>query len=179
MAAVDRRRTAAARVKEAQAARDELRAALTKVGISLPALRIDGPSLGGDEPCPLLDLGRCPPEVARRLAAVIRRRGRTAPAKRPPDHEPVGEREVGRLVRDETSGRTGLLMAVVDYADPAQCPPYPRRVERLAFVRPEHGGREWTARPDRVRVLAQDGGGADVPSGGGALAGGRRTEAEA
>jgi hypothetical protein len=60
--------------------------------------------------------------------------------------------EVGRLVRDEVTGRTGILMAVLDYEDGSR---YPRTRERLAFLRPERGGREWTASPDRVTVIGR------------------------
>lgn len=56
----------------------------------------------------------------------------------------------GRLVRDEVTGGVGELMYVGDYEDPADCP---RRRQRLAFLRPEGGGREWTTDPERVTVL--------------------------
>jgi hypothetical protein len=41
-------------------------------------------------------------------------------------------------------------MYVGAYDDPAV---YPRRRRRLAFLRPEGGGREWTTDPDHVTVL--------------------------
>jgi hypothetical protein len=56
----------------------------------------------------------------------------------------------------------GELMYVGDFADPAwghlrrRQGEYPRRRQRLAFLRPEgviHGGREWTTDPDHVTVL--------------------------
>ncbi|MFD7662392.1 hypothetical protein [Streptomyces sp. NPDC059788] len=59
-------------IKIAEEARDELRTALTAVGIKLPTLSLDAASLTGDIARPLVTLGRCTPEVARRLAAVLR-----------------------------------------------------------------------------------------------------------
>ncbi|KEF21118.1 hypothetical protein DF18_07900 [Streptomyces rimosus] len=59
-------------IKIAEEARDELRTALTAVGIKLPPLSLDTPSITGDITRPLVTLGRCTPEVARRLAAVLR-----------------------------------------------------------------------------------------------------------
>ncbi|WP_412793639.1 hypothetical protein [Streptomyces sp. MS06] len=50
----------------------ELRAALEKAGITLPSLRLDPLGLAREAPCPLVDLGRCPVDVAARLAAVLR-----------------------------------------------------------------------------------------------------------
>ncbi|MFH8344765.1 hypothetical protein [Streptomyces sp. NPDC018045] len=66
------RATADGQVKDAEAARDELQAALAGVGITLPSLGLDGPSLAADAPRPLVELGRCAPDVARRLAAALR-----------------------------------------------------------------------------------------------------------
>ncbi|WP_030021117.1 hypothetical protein [Streptomyces monomycini] len=59
-------------IKIAEEARDELRTALTAVGIKLPTLSLDAVSVTGDIARPLVTLGRCTPEVARRLAAVLR-----------------------------------------------------------------------------------------------------------
>ncbi|MEU7148023.1 hypothetical protein [Streptomyces sp. NPDC045470] len=59
-------------IKNAEEARDELRTALTAVGVKLPTLSLDAASLTGDIARPLVTLGRCTPEVARRLAAVLR-----------------------------------------------------------------------------------------------------------
>lgn len=67
------RRPATGKIRDAQEARDELRAALKGAGITLPSLSLDAVSLAGDFPRPLVDLGRCAPEVARRLAEVLRR----------------------------------------------------------------------------------------------------------
>ncbi|MFC8090933.1 hypothetical protein ACFVJ4_35735 [Streptomyces sp. NPDC127178] len=59
-------------VEEAEEAVKELRAVLEKAGITLPTLRIDPASLAREAPCPLVELGRCSVETARRLAAVLR-----------------------------------------------------------------------------------------------------------
>ncbi|GAA3525256.1 hypothetical protein GCM10022295_04100 [Streptomyces osmaniensis] len=59
-------------VEEAEEVVKELRAALEKAGITLPTLRIDPASLAREAPCPLVELGRCSMETARRLAAVLR-----------------------------------------------------------------------------------------------------------
>ncbi|WP_077798773.1 hypothetical protein [Streptomyces sp. JHA26] len=58
--------------EEAEDAVKELRAALEKAGIALPSLGIDPVSLAREAPCPLIELGRCSVETARRLAAVLR-----------------------------------------------------------------------------------------------------------
>lgn len=50
----------------------ELRAELAKAGIILPSLGLDPVSLARKVPCPLVELGRCTVETARRLAAVLR-----------------------------------------------------------------------------------------------------------
>ncbi|MER6165329.1 hypothetical protein [Streptomyces violaceorubidus] len=50
----------------------ELRAALAEAGITLPSLGLDPVSLAREAPCPLVELGRCSVETARRLAAVLR-----------------------------------------------------------------------------------------------------------
>ncbi|MEV7790606.1 hypothetical protein [Streptomyces sp. NPDC087512] len=59
-------------VEEAEAAVEELRAALVRAGIVLPSLGVDPVSLAREAPCPLVELGRCSVETARRLAAVLR-----------------------------------------------------------------------------------------------------------
>ncbi|KAB2977079.1 hypothetical protein F8R89_11595 [Streptomyces sp. SS1-1] len=59
-------------VEEAEEVVKELRAALEKAGITLPTLRIDPASLAREAPRPLVELGRCPVDTARRLAAVLR-----------------------------------------------------------------------------------------------------------
>ncbi|WP_078969135.1 hypothetical protein [Streptomyces cyaneogriseus] len=59
-------------VEEAEEVVEELRAALAKAGITLPSLGLDPVSLARLTPCPLVELGRCSVETARRLAAVLR-----------------------------------------------------------------------------------------------------------
>ncbi|GJF20076.1 hypothetical protein AB0L50_16610 [Streptomyces flaveolus] len=59
-------------VEEAEDTVKELRAALVRAGITLPSLGIDPVSLAREAPCPLIELGRCSVETARRLAAVLR-----------------------------------------------------------------------------------------------------------
>ncbi|WP_078603263.1 hypothetical protein [Streptomyces sp. NRRL S-455] len=59
-------------VEEAEDAVKELRAELAKAGIVLPSLGVDPVSLAREVPCPLVELGRCSVETARRLAAVLR-----------------------------------------------------------------------------------------------------------
>ncbi|MFB7375577.1 hypothetical protein ACFC0D_37785 [Streptomyces sp. NPDC056222] len=49
----------------------ELRDALARVGIVLPSLGLDVLTLASDPPRPLIELGRCTVETARRLAAVV------------------------------------------------------------------------------------------------------------
>ncbi|OMI88938.1 hypothetical protein ACGH52_13070 [Streptomyces sp. BBFR25] len=51
---------------------EELRAALAEAGITLPSLGLDPVSLAREAPCPLVELGRCSVETARRLAAALR-----------------------------------------------------------------------------------------------------------
>ncbi|WP_316959445.1 hypothetical protein [Streptomyces sp. TRM68367] len=59
-------------VEEAEDAVKELRTALAQAGITLPSLGLDPVSLARERPCPLVELGRCSVETARRLAAVVR-----------------------------------------------------------------------------------------------------------
>ncbi|SCK17518.1 hypothetical protein H181DRAFT_01181 [Streptomyces sp. WMMB 714] len=68
--------TASDVVEEAEAARDELHAALSEAGILLPSLGLDPVTFGCDYLPPLVDLGRCSPRVARELAAALRGAGR-------------------------------------------------------------------------------------------------------
>jgi hypothetical protein len=51
---------------------EELRAALAEAGITLPSLGLDPVSLAREAPCPLVELGRCSVETARRIAAALR-----------------------------------------------------------------------------------------------------------
>ncbi|WP_327116093.1 hypothetical protein OG206_14640 [Streptomyces sp. NBC_01341] len=48
-----------------------LKAGLAGVGVKLPSLRIDPVSCAGEEPVPLVDLGRCTLDVALRLSAQL------------------------------------------------------------------------------------------------------------
>ncbi|MFF5155851.1 hypothetical protein ACFY3N_06225 [Streptomyces sp. NPDC000348] len=57
--------------EEAEEVVKELRAALAKAGISLPSLGLDPVSLAREAPCPLVELGRCSVETARRIAAAV------------------------------------------------------------------------------------------------------------
>ncbi|GGV57806.1 hypothetical protein GCM10010294_04790 [Streptomyces griseoloalbus] len=57
--------------EEAEEVVKELRAALAEAGISLPSLGLDPVSLAREAPCPLVELGRCSVETARRIAAVV------------------------------------------------------------------------------------------------------------
>ncbi|MEU8524543.1 hypothetical protein AB0C77_02910 [Streptomyces sp. NPDC048629] len=59
-------------VQNAKSARDELREALEEVDIVLPSLGIDAVTLAAPYVIPLVELGRCRPEVARRLASLVR-----------------------------------------------------------------------------------------------------------
>ncbi|WP_371238404.1 hypothetical protein [Streptomyces pimonensis] len=58
-------------VEEAEDVVKELRAALEKAGISLPSLGLDPVSLAREAPRPLVELGRCSVETARRIAAAV------------------------------------------------------------------------------------------------------------
>lgn len=51
-------------MEEAEAARDELKAALGRAGITLPSLYVDPIA-------PLIELGRCNVATARQLAAAV------------------------------------------------------------------------------------------------------------
>ncbi|MFC8274786.1 hypothetical protein ACFUJR_20080 [Streptomyces sp. NPDC057271] len=66
------RDTAVDEIRDARAARDELRAALAEVDVRLPSLGIDLVSLASPHLTLLVDLGRCRPDVARRLAEALR-----------------------------------------------------------------------------------------------------------
>ncbi|MEV3860204.1 hypothetical protein AB0J38_38595 [Streptomyces sp. NPDC050095] len=62
---------AAVCVEEAEETVENLRAALAGVGIVLPSLGLDLGSIARTAPCPLVELGRCPVDVAARLAALL------------------------------------------------------------------------------------------------------------
>ncbi|MEV0021406.1 hypothetical protein AB0H45_04115 [Streptomyces atroolivaceus] len=71
MTATERRKEAAGRVRAAEDAVARLRDGLAGVGVKLPSLRIDPVSCAGDEPTPLVDLGRCSIETALRLSTQL------------------------------------------------------------------------------------------------------------
>ncbi|MCX5410999.1 hypothetical protein [Streptomyces sp. NBC_00059] len=71
MTATERRKEAAGRVRAAEDAVERLRAGLAGVGVKLPSLRIDPVSFAGNEPNPLVDLGRCSIETALRLSVQL------------------------------------------------------------------------------------------------------------
>ncbi|MCZ0205296.1 hypothetical protein [Streptomyces achromogenes] len=58
-------------IEEAEEALRELRSALEKAGVVLPSLGLDPVSVVREVPSPLVDLGRCSVQTARRLAAVL------------------------------------------------------------------------------------------------------------
>ncbi|WP_329039735.1 hypothetical protein OHT61_18100 [Streptomyces sp. NBC_00178] len=69
--ATERRREAADRVRAAEDAVVRLKAGLAGVGVKLPSLRIDPVSCAGEEPVPLVDLGRCTLDTALRLSVQL------------------------------------------------------------------------------------------------------------
>ncbi|MCP9944885.1 hypothetical protein LUX12_08995 [Streptomyces somaliensis] len=73
-------RAAAERIREAEEACGELRAALSGAGVTLPSLGLDCVSLAADPPYPLVELGRCVPATARRLAEALTGAAGTAAA---------------------------------------------------------------------------------------------------
>ncbi len=75
MATTERRKAAAGRVREAEELVARLRGGFAGVGVVLPSLRIDPVSISGDEPVPLLDLGRCNLDTALRLSRVLEEKG--------------------------------------------------------------------------------------------------------
>lgn len=62
---------AAKKVRDAEAARDELGAALKTAGVTLPSLRIIPLSCTEESPRQLLDLGPCTVETAHQIAAAL------------------------------------------------------------------------------------------------------------
>ncbi len=70
--AKDHLETRIARIRDAETAKDELEKALSGAGIVLPSLGLDALSLASDYLPPLVELGRCNPATARKLASVVR-----------------------------------------------------------------------------------------------------------
>jgi hypothetical protein len=62
-------------IRQAEAVREELAVAMSGVGVLLPSLGLDVPTVAACHAVPLIDLGRCNLETARRLAAVLRDAG--------------------------------------------------------------------------------------------------------
>ncbi|ALC28389.1 MULTISPECIES: hypothetical protein [Streptomyces] len=69
-----RRKVAADRVRTAEDAVVRLKEGLAGVGVTLPSLRVDPVSCAGNEPTPLVDLGRCNIDTALRLCEVLAER---------------------------------------------------------------------------------------------------------
>ena len=61
----------AAKVRDAETARDELTAALKGVGVVLPSLRIVPLSCTEESPRQLLDLGPCTVNTARKITTAL------------------------------------------------------------------------------------------------------------
>ncbi|ANS66071.1 putative secreted protein [Streptomyces lincolnensis] len=81
-------------VRSTEEVLEALREALVGAGIVLPSLAVDPVTAAGDEPFPLVSLGRCNVRTAERLASVLR-----------------GERPaVGAHVVDVRDGRIGEVM---------------------------------------------------------------------
>ncbi|GHB24332.1 hypothetical protein GCM10010331_07880 [Streptomyces xanthochromogenes] len=59
------------RIIEAESVVKELRGALARSGITLPSLGLDPITCMNEKLGLLIDLGRCTPDTARRLAAVL------------------------------------------------------------------------------------------------------------
>ncbi|GAA3372734.1 hypothetical protein GCM10020367_29110 [Streptomyces sannanensis] len=59
------------RVRAAEEVVARLRQGLGEVGVTLPSLRVDPVSCASSDPLPLIDLGRCTPDMALRLVAVL------------------------------------------------------------------------------------------------------------
>lgn len=84
-------------VRSTEEVLEVLRAALVGAGVVLPSLDVDPVTAAGDEPFPLVSLGRCNVRTAERLASVLR-----------------GERPaVGAQVVDVRDGRIGEVMGRV------------------------------------------------------------------
>ncbi|MCX4970215.1 hypothetical protein OHA98_36760 [Streptomyces sp. NBC_00654] len=71
MDSTERRKAAAERVRMAEDTVERLKGGLAGVGVTLPSLRIDPVSCAGNEPVPLVDLGRCNLDTALRLCRVL------------------------------------------------------------------------------------------------------------
>ncbi|MDT0495223.1 hypothetical protein ACPEIF_16620 [Streptomyces sp. NPDC012600] len=74
-AATDGVRDAEGAVRDAEDAVARLKEGLAGVGVTLPSLRVDPVSCAGNEPTPLVDLGRCNIDTALRLCEVLAEKG--------------------------------------------------------------------------------------------------------
>lgn len=70
--------TARERMRQAEGVTVELQAALRAAGITLPSLGVDPVSCASAHMAPLVELGRCNLDTARRLAGVLADYARTA-----------------------------------------------------------------------------------------------------
>lgn len=70
--------TARERMRQAEGVTAELDHALRAVGITLPSLGVDPVSCASGHMAPLVELGRCNLDTARRLAGVLADHARTA-----------------------------------------------------------------------------------------------------
>ena len=77
MTTMERRKAAAGKVHAAEDAVARLKEGFSGVGITLPSLRIDPVSCAGNEPVPLVDLGRCNVDTALRLSVLLEAQGRS------------------------------------------------------------------------------------------------------
>lgn len=69
--ALERQKAAAERVRTAEETVVRLKADLAALGVTLPSLRVDPVSCAGNEPTPLVDLGRCNIDTAVRLCEAL------------------------------------------------------------------------------------------------------------
>jgi hypothetical protein len=60
-------------IEKAEVTVQELRTVLARAGIKLPSLRVDPLTVVRDEPTPLVELGRCTPQVAALLVKALQR----------------------------------------------------------------------------------------------------------
>ncbi|MFD9209638.1 hypothetical protein ACFVZM_25620 [Streptomyces sioyaensis] len=70
--------TARERMRQAEGVATELHTALQAVGITLPSVGVDPVSCASGHMAPLVELGRCNLDTARRLACVLADYARTA-----------------------------------------------------------------------------------------------------
>jgi hypothetical protein len=71
MSVTNKRPSPADAIEEAEQVRDELCAALRGAGIVLPSLGVEPAAYADEKPRPLVELGRCNVQTARKLTAVL------------------------------------------------------------------------------------------------------------